>query len=103
MLKEGKSIFFDDKVQQHLNPEPAVLSDKSRALESVINTDTSVGANCRYSDKFQTSACKSNDKSYRKIQCGSSHGSQDAKLAVVFKSKLFKFSSSFPEERVSFS
>lgn len=102
MLKKGKSIFLDDQVQQHLNPGPAVWSDKSRAPEFIMNMDTSAAANCRDSNERQTSACNSNYKSSRKIQCGSSHESQDAKSAV-FKSKLFQFSSYFPEERVSVS
>lgn len=101
MLKEGKSIFLDDQVQQHLNPEPAVLSDKSRAPDFSMNMDTSVSA-CRESNQCQTSTCNSNYKSYRKMQWGASHEIQDAKSAV-FKSKLFQFSSYFPEERVSFS
>ncbi|KAL8110317.1 hypothetical protein AgCh_026155 [Apium graveolens] len=98
VLKEGKSIFPDDQVQQHLNPGPAVLSDKSRAPEFIINMDTSVSSDCRDNTQCQTSARKSNHKSSRKIQCGSSHESQDAKSAV-FKSKLFQFSRYFPEER----
>lgn len=101
MLKEGKSIFLDDQVQQHLNPGPAVLSSKSRAPEFIMNMDTSVAADCRDNTECQTSARNSYYKSYRKIQCGSSHESQDAKSAV-FKAKLFQFSRHFPEERVSF-
>lgn len=102
MLKEGKSIFLDDQVQQHLNPGPAVMSDKSRAPEFIMNMDTSVAADCRDSTECQISACNNNYKNYRKIQCRSSHESQDAKSAV-FQSKLFQFSRYFPEERVSFS
>ncbi|XP_017241965.2 uncharacterized protein LOC108214466 [Daucus carota subsp. sativus] len=99
-LKEGKSFFPDDQVQQHLNPGPAASSDKSRAAEVIMNRDTSLGANCRYNES-RNSSCNRIEKGYGKIQCGPSHQSQDANSAIVFKSKLFQFSSSFPEERKS--
>lgn len=100
-MKQGKSVLPDDQVRQNMNSGPAMSSGKSKAPDIIMNRESSVAATCKYANESQTFAPYGYNKGYHKIQPGSGTEIQDGKSSVVFKRKLFQFSSSFPEERVS--
>lgn len=101
-MKEGKpysvhSILPDEQLQRSMNSGAVMSSEKSKEPQR----DSSLEATMKCTNQSQICSLNGNDKGQQKIMRGSSNKIQDRKPGV-FSGRLFRFSSSFPEDRVSY-